>query len=42
MRNPKIRALGPWLVERLLLTLSLGGLLGAVLLVGWTLVWAGR
>lgn len=33
---------GPWIVERVLTALAVGGLLAAVLLVGLTLVWAGQ
>lgn len=32
----------PWIVERLLTALAVGGLLAAMLLVGLTLVWAGQ
>lgn len=37
----EVRKVGPWLIERLLTALALAGLLGAVLLVGLMLTWAG-
>lgn len=36
------RVTGVWIVERVLLAVAVGGLLGAVLLVGLALTWAGR
>lgn len=37
-RSPRVMS---WIVERVLTALALGGLLGAVLLVGLMLTWAG-
>lgn len=38
----RVTQTGMWLIERLLLAIAVGGLLGAVLLVGLMLTWAPR
>jgi len=35
MANPTLSVVGPWFAERLLSALMVGGLLAALLIVGW-------